>query len=288
MRAIGIITRLTLREAGRRKVLWGLLILGGLFLALYAIGLLLILPDLHSVSVRNTRGLEQIGGINVVYNFFLMAALYAANFLIVMIAVLIPIDTLAGEINSGTLQAVAVKPLRRREIVLGKWLGFVILLGLCTVLMIGGVLLVTWLTAGYVPPNPTSGPILMFLEALVFLSVSLLGGTRLSTLANGVLGFGLFGLAFIGAFVSQIGGIMEQLGNTGAETAIQIGKVASLIMPSEVLWRRALSDMAEGMNPIKMMTFGASVPDPGVVGYALFYAAVLLLLAVVSFQRRDL
>ncbi len=285
MKAIGILARLTLREASRRKVLWGLLILGGLFLALYAVGLLLIIPEIPKSS---PRGLQQIGGVNAVYNFFLMAALYAANFLIVMISVLIPIDTLAGEINSGTIQAVAVKPLRRREIVVGKWLGFVILLGLCTLLMIGGVLIITRLVADYVPPNPTSGLVLMYLEALVFLSVSLLGGTRLSTLANGVLGFGLFGLAFIGAFVSQIGGIMQQLGSTGAETAIKLGTLSSLIMPSEVLWRRALADMAEGMNPIKLMTFGASTPDRGVVWYALGYAAVLLLLAIASFQRRDL
>lgn len=286
MKAIGVIARLTLREAARRKVLWGLLILGILFLALYALGLVLVQPELRRLP--NTRGLQQIGGVNAVYNFFVMAALYAANFLTVMIAVLIPIDTLAGEINSGTIQAVAVKPLRRQAIVLGKWLGFVVLLGSCTLVMIGGVLIITWLVTGYVPPNPASGPVMMFLEALVFLSVSLLGGTRLSTLANGVVGFGLFGLAFVGAFVEQIGGIMQQLGNVGGETATRIGHVVALLMPSETLWRRALADMSEGMNPIKLMTFGASTPDRGVVPYALIYAAALLLLAAVSFQRRDL
>jgi ABC-type transport system involved in multi-copper enzyme maturation permease subunit len=218
-----------------------------------------------------------------------MMALYAANFLTVMIAVLISIDTLAGEINSGTIQAVAVKPLQRREIVLGKWLGFAILLGGCSLFLIGGVLLITLLVTGYMPPNPLSGLILMFLEALVFLSVSLLGGTRLSTLANGVIGFGLFGLAFIGAFIEQIGGVMQQFGNAGGETAATIGKIAALLMPSEILWRRAVADMAEGLvNPVKMMTLGSSTPDQGVVWYALFYAAVLLGLAILSFQRRDL
>jgi ABC-type transport system involved in multi-copper enzyme maturation permease subunit len=154
--------------------------------------------------------------------------------------------------------------------------------------MIGGVLLLTWLTAGYVPPNPASGPLSMFLEALVFLSVSLLGGTRLSTLANGVVGFALFGLAFIGAFVEQIGGFIQQFGNTGGETATQIGRAVSILMPSEVLWRRALADMSEGINPIRAMTVGASTPDQGVMLYALIYAAVLLGLAILSFQRRDL
>ena len=288
MNSIAIITRLTLREAARRKVLWGLLILGILFLALYLAGMSLIASEVRQ-SAFQERALQRIGGVNAIYNSFAMMALYAANFLTVMIAVLISIDTLAGEIGSGTIQSIAVKPLRRREIVLGKWLGFAILLGACALFLIGGVLLITLLVTGYLPPNPASGLILMFLEALVFLSVSLLGGTRLSTLANGVVGFGLFGMAFIGAFIEQIGGVMQQFGNTGGEAATTIGKIVALLMPSETLWRRAVADMAEGLvNPVKMMTLGSSTPDQGVVWYALLYAAVLLGLAILSFQRRDL
>jgi ABC-type transport system involved in multi-copper enzyme maturation permease subunit len=248
----------------------------------------LIMGEMRESPVQ-ARALQRIGGVNAIYNSFAMMALYAANFLTVMIAVLISIDTLSGEIGSGTIQSVAVKPLRRREIVLGKWLGFAVLLGACSLFLVGGVLLITLLTTGYLPPNPLSGLILMFLEAMVFLSVSLLGGTRLSTLANGVIGFGLFGLAFIGAFIEQIGGVMQQFGNTGGETAATIGKIVALIMPSETLWRRAVADMAEGLvNPVKMMTLGSSTPDQGVVLYALLYAAVLLGLAILSFQRRDL
>jgi ABC-type transport system involved in multi-copper enzyme maturation permease subunit len=288
MNAIVIIMRLTLREAARRKVLWGLIILGVLFLALYWLGMSLIMGEMRESPVQ-ARALQRIGGVNAIYNSFAMMALYAANFLTVMIAVLISIDTLSGEIGSGTIQSVAVKPLRRREIVLGKWLGFAILLGACSLFLIGGVLLITLLVTGYLPPNPASGLILMFLEALVFLSVSLLGGTRLSTLANGVIGFGLFGLAFIGAFIEQIGGVMQQFGNASGETAANIGKIVALVMPSETLWRRAVADMAEGtVNPVRMMTLGSSTPDQGVVGYALLYAAVLLGLAILSFQRRDL
>jgi Cu-processing system permease protein len=259
-----------------------------LFLALYLLGMSLIVSEVRQAGFQD-QALRRIGGINALYNSFAMMALYAANFLTIMIAVLIPIDTLAGEINSGTIQSVAVKPLRRREIVLGKWLGFAILLGACSLFLIGGVLLITWLVTGYMPPRPTSGLLLMFMEALVFLSVSLLGGTRLSTLANGVVGFGLFGMAFIGAFIEQIGGVMQQFGNTSGETAATIGKIAALVMPSEILWRRAVADMAEGsVNPIKLMTLGSSTPDRGVVLYALLYAAALLGLAIVSFQRRDL
>ena len=57
----------------------------------------------------------------------------------------------------------------------------------------------------------------MMLEALVFLSISFLGGTRLSTLANGVLGFGLFIVAFVGGFIGAFGTLI------GSNAAIKIG-----------------------------------------------------------------
>jgi Cu-processing system permease protein len=277
--AIGIILRLTLREASRRKVLRGLLILSAVFLVLYTLGLAFVQSE---VAASRELVPARIGGVSTVYNFLLMAGLYAANFLIVMLAVLISVDTVAGEISSGTIQAIAVKPLARRDILIGKWLGFVVLLGMCVLLLVGGVMAVTKVITGYSAPNALSGLGLMYLEALVLLSVSLLGGTRLSTLANGVLGFGLFGLAFIGAWIGQIG---EYINSPAAQ---HIGRATALLMPTEALWRRAMGEMAEGLNPFKFM-FGSATPiDSGVGGYALIFSAVMVGLAVWSFQRRDL
>ncbi|MFN8597313.1 MAG: ABC transporter permease [Anaerolineae bacterium] len=281
---MAVIIRLTLREAARRKVLWGLLILSGIFLALYALGWIFVRQGILEYGPPPSRA----GDLKVFYNFLMMAGLYTANFLIVMLAVLISVDTLAGEIGSGTIQSIAVKPMSRRAILLGKWLGFAILLGLCTLLLAGGVMLITLIVSGYVPPNPFSGTVLMYVEALLFLSATFLGGTRLSTLANGVLGFGLFGLAFIGGFIEQIGGFAQQMGLNSSDTATQIGKITSLLMPSQALWRRALADMAEGLNPIRVMTVGATTPDNGILLYAAVYIAVLLSIAMWSFQRRDL
>jgi ABC-type transport system involved in multi-copper enzyme maturation permease subunit len=50
------------------------------------------------------------------------------NFLIVMITVLTSVGAVAGEISSQTIHALASKPIRRWEIVLGKWLGLGIML----------------------------------------------------------------------------------------------------------------------------------------------------------------
>ncbi len=56
-------------------------------------------------------------------NFFLLAGMYGIAFLGVALALLISVDTLAGEITSGTIQTLVTKPLRRWEVVCGKWLG---------------------------------------------------------------------------------------------------------------------------------------------------------------------
>ena len=97
----------------------------------------------------------------------------------------------------------------------------------------------------------------------------------------------LYGLAFIGSWVEQIGSVFE------SEAAVRVGIVTSLIMPVETIWRRAahlMQPSVAGLDIDNFMTpFGAiSVPSPAMVGYAIAYAIVALLLAMRAFSRRDL
>src|SRR2546423_7069441 len=115
--SVGVIAGLTFQEAARRKVLWAGLLLGLAFLMLYGLGLyLLISGDPGKFSGVNPLLRNQA------INLPLMVALYAVNFLTVMMTVLTSIDTLAGEISSGTIQALTTKPIKSWEILLGKWL----------------------------------------------------------------------------------------------------------------------------------------------------------------------
>jgi len=214
-----------------------------------------------------------------------MAGLYVVNFLVVMMTVLTSVDTLAGEIASGTIQAVVAKPLRRSEIVLGKWLGFATMLVLYVALMAGGVAAVTAAVTGFVVPGLARGLGLMALEGLALLSVSILGGSLLSTLANGVLAFGLYGLAFVGGWIEQIGSLLRN------EAAVNIGIMSSLLIPSEALWKRAAFEMQSPLvRDLGSMTpfSAASVPNERMILYAVVYIAVMLALALRQFSRRDL
>jgi Cu-processing system permease protein len=274
-----VIARLTFREASRRWILLVALLLGLLFLLVYGIGFYEIRKEILLHADRAAR-LPQAE----MYNFILMAGLYAVNFLTVIMTVLTSVDTLSGEIASGTIHTLVSKPLQRWEVVLGKWLGFAGMLLLYLLLMAGGVMGVVYALSGYSAPNALRGLLLMACNVLLLLSVSLLGGSIFSTLANGALVFGLYGVAFMGGWIEQFGSLVSN------QTAINIGVICSLILPSESLWRRAAYEMqsplvaAFGVSPFS----SSSVPSPLMVGYAILYAILALSFAIRHFSRRDL
>jgi len=271
-----VIAKLTFQEASRRWVLWVALLLGLLFLFVYGFGFREILNDLsQSAGILERSELT---------SFILLAGLYAVSFLTLIMTVLTSVDTLSGEIASGTIHTLVSKPLRRWEIVLGKWLGFSGMLTLYLLLMAGGVLLIVYMLSGYTPPNVWVGLGLMWLNINLILSVSLFGGAVLSTLSNGVLVFGLYGVAFIGGWIEQIGGFLKN------PTAINIGIVSSLILPSEALWKRAVYEMQSPLvGAIGITPFSSpSTPSLLMIAYAVIYLLVMIWLAMRQFAQRDL
>ncbi len=274
-----VIARLTFREAGRRKILLAALVLGLIYLAIYGVGFYYI--DQETTRSQFGPGLLEL---NQIRNFLFMAGLYVVNFLTVMMAVLTSVDTLSGEIASGTIHTLVSKPVQRWEIVFGKWLGFTCMLTLYLLLMAGGTIVIVYFISGYVAPNVLRGLGLLWMNAVLLLGVSLAGGALLSTLANGVLVFGLFGIAFVGGWIEQIGSFIQN------QTAVNVGIISSLIIPSEALWKRAAFEMqspivaALGFSPFT----AASMPSTLMVLYGIVYAILALLLAVSLFNRRDL
>jgi ABC-type transport system involved in multi-copper enzyme maturation permease subunit len=274
-----IIACLTFREASQRKILWAALLLGVLFLVVYGLGLHFMQADIQDPRNRVSPMAQR-----EIYNFLLMAGMYAVNFLTIAMSVLTSIGTLSSEVASGTIQTLATKPVRRLEILLGKWLGFVVMLSLYLILMAGGTMVVVYTITGYTAPNALRGLALLWMNAMLLLSVSLFGGSFMSTLANGVLAFGLYGVAFVGGWVEQIGSFLNN------QVAVNIGILSSLIIPSEALWKRAAYEMqsplvgAMGFSPFS----SASTPSGLMVAYAGLYIIAMLGLAIRLFNQRDL
>src|SRR5215470_13424564 len=161
MRNLLTIAQLTLHEAMRRRVLTAALICGAGFLVLFAIGFHFVVRDLNGQHAMTL--IERRGTINILT----LAGLFASNFLMVMTAVLLPVDTLSGEIGSGVIQTLAAKPVRRGEIVIGKWPGHALVLTLYFAILAGGVLVIVRFIGHFTPPRIGSGLPLMWLEGLV-------------------------------------------------------------------------------------------------------------------------
>lgn len=274
---LSTIIRLTIRETQRRRILWVGALMGLGFLLIFGLGFHFIYLDISRSMLPSE--------LEFPFLFLSLAGLYATNFLVLMVAILISVATISGEIETHTIESMLTKPIRRWEIIIGKWLGFALIILVYVLLLPGGVLLIVYLRSGFVLHNVGLGLVLIYLQGLVGLSVSMAGGTRLSTLANGALAFMLFGLAFIGGWVEQIGAILRN------ETAVDLGIVSSLIMPTEILWRKAAAifepDLVGGFEFAGPFSV-ASQPSTFMVFYAVLYVGGMMLLALWLFSRRDL
>ncbi|MBI3965243.1 MAG: ABC transporter permease subunit [Chloroflexi bacterium] len=276
-----VVARLTVGEAARRRMLLAALLLSAVFLVVYALGLHYGLRDFEVRAARRPVS-EQF------MTFFIgqtvLAGLYVVSFLAGLIAIFMSVGTISGEIDAGTLHTLVAKPLRRWEIVIGKWLGYLALLFCYTAIMAFGVLVIAYVRSGYWPPATLPGLGSLLLGPVLLLSLSLAGSTILPTLANGVVAFSLYGVALIGGFVEQIGSLAEN------RTMENIGVAASLVIPSDSLWKLAahLLQPPRGLVGIPSPFAPASPPSTLLVGYALLYIGFALATAVAVFSKRDL
>jgi len=276
IRTVMLMAGITFREAARRRILWIAAIAGLAFLALFGAGLHAMLrsmsPTLPAVSRHEGVGM------------MLMMSFYGGSLMTSLMAALTSCDTLSGEIASGTIHAIATKPVRRWALVLGKWAGFVVLLGAYILFIEGGSILISWTESRYLPPHAVSVLGLIWLQAILMLGMTMASSTRLSALTSGACTVGLYGLAFIGGWIEQFGALRH------VRACVDLGIVASLVMPSDALWRRAAWRMqppllgAIGVGPFS----SATVPSLIMILYAGIYALAALLLAQVLFERRDL
>jgi Cu-processing system permease protein len=270
------IAHLTLFEARRRRIFVAAALCGLVFLVVYTTGLFFV-----DREVSNEPFIAQRGTLVI----FSMFGMFAVNFLSVLFAILLPIDALSGEIDSGVIQTIAAKPVGRADVVLGKWLGHaVIVMGYLVALSAGVVVALRVMTAYEVPNLHIVLP-LMMLEAALLVSVSIAGGTRLSTVTNGVVGVGFYGLAFIGGWVEQIGAFAS------LDSAQTIGIAVSLVSPADAVWRVALYELQPAivrsvspMGPFEM----ASVPSGLMIWWAAGFTLLTIAFAVRSFKRRPL
>jgi ABC-type transport system involved in multi-copper enzyme maturation permease subunit len=268
---------ITIREAARKRILWTALLAGAGFLGLFAIAIHVQEQDLSARAVTPFIRYQVLSAM-------LMVALYVVDLLAVVMSILTSVDTIAGEISTGTIHAIATKPIARWQVLIGKWLGFAGMITAFVALVFGGTIGIAWLMGAVAPQNALAGGLLVLLECLLALTITMAFGTWFSTITSGVLALALYGLAFMGGWLEQMSGF------TDSAQLARVGVLTSLIMPSEAIWRRAEFDMQSplaGALPFSPFT-NVSIPSHTMIGYAIVYLLIALLLALYRFQQRDL
>lgn len=278
-----VIASLTFRETLRRKALLGAVILTLGFLALYGIGSHFAFQDLsRSPRITADVRLFAVGEL-------LLAGLFGVANIGSLLAIFVAAGTIATEVEEGTLHSIAPRPLYRWEIVLGKWLGFALMVTIYVVVTGLATALLVYSQTGYLSPQLGQGLILMAMKALLLLSVSILLSTFLPALTTGIIAFILYAVSNIGSMVEQFGFLMSN------QTLINIGIVTSLLIPSDALWKMAAAALQPSVSSSLLNTLRAAGPfsvlnPPSVwMGfYAVLYLLAALFAALVVFERRDL
>ncbi len=275
------IIQLTLKEIMNKRILHMGIIMTLLYLLLYGVALH------YSAKNMVMDGMEAWYTQLIGYQ-MLTLGWYISTFLCGALAILIGAGSLSSEIESGTILGLASKPVSRRAIVGGKFLAYTMVTALYSAVLVGAIALLTKYYFG-LQLNPIallSGIALFMLFPVLLLALAHLGSARFSTMATGVVTFMLFTLAIIGGFIEQIGAMMENV------SLVNVGVVASLLLPSDAIYRLAVDVAAGPMGQSSIASFGpfgtASTPSTVMLVYALLYIMVMLLLALRAFQKRDL
>jgi Cu-processing system permease protein len=297
-RQILTLAAFTWKEGVRRRMVIVGLILTLAFVVLYALGGYFAFRHQNSLGIDQAPG--AVGGLvpagtdmtalmrQVAAYEMLSLGIFMASILTVTMLVFSSSGMISGDAENGTLQTIVTRPLARYQLLLGRYLGFASIflayLMLVTALLIG----LTWAFSGYAPPDPVQAVCLIALQGLILLALSAVGTTLLPPLATGILVFMAYGLAFIAGVVHQIGTLLAN------HTAELIGTVVAFLVPSDLLFRGGLHDLAPVIpGPLSTIIqtgpFGTPSPvTPGMLLYCLGYLVVALTVSCWLFARKDL
>ncbi len=282
MRQVLTIARLTILEASRRKLLLALGVLTVVVIVLTSWGFSR-LPTMRKVTPAEVRLAASQLTILVAFMFSGVLALGST---------LVAAPSIASDIESGIALAILPRPIRRSQVLMGKWLGLALLVTLYAAGSGLLELLGIWLGTNYLPPNPVASIALVAAEGIILMTLAVLLSTRLAPMTGGVIALVLFFVAWIGGIALAIGIAFDN------ETIKNIGIGSRLLIPTDGLWHGAIfylepSDFiaaaraagrARAGNP-----FFVDAPLPGIyLAWVVGWLAAVVGLANWSFAKRDL
>ena len=254
------------RESVRDKVLYSLVAFAILLIAAsYLLGQLTAGQD---VKIIKDLGLAAIATIGL------------------LIAVFIGVGLVWKEVEKRSIYSLLAKPVTRRDVVLGKYVGLVFTLAVNVAVMTAAFYTVLAIMGRAASPEaargwaaPATDPrlliaiLLIFVELLLVTAIALFFSTFSTPILSAALTFGLF---VAGHFSTDLRNF-DQVVNSPA--AVRLARGLYWVLPNLAQFD-VKSQVVHGQPvPIGYMALTAA--------YAAFYTAMLLTMAVLIFSRRD-
>ena len=277
---------LTVRELFRRRVIYVLAALTILSVVLVGWGL----DRLVDLARQNEQPEFNIQ-IGVSQVLILIAFMF--SFVLAMTAAFVGAPAVGGDLESGVAYAILARPLRRAEVIVGRWLGSAVVVVAYTIasglLAIGVTVLVT----GYGPPDPLLAVAFLSGEVLVLLTLTLALGSVMPGIAAGAIAVVGFGLGWMAGVMA---GVAEALGVEGLRA---VAEASRWILPTDGLWRGAIYGLepplvvliAAGRAPVIANAnpfYATEPPALTFVIWSIVWMALVLGAATWWFERRDL
>ena len=278
-----IVARYALQEAVRRRVILVVLFLTVCFLALYGLGCAVTFHQLDSVATGPQVDDRVLAGSTL-----LGLSMFTILFLGAVLAVFLTLGAVRGDAERGLLQPLVVRPLGRTSLLLGRFAGAGSVCALYVAVVYGAAVLITGITGDWWPDRGVSAGLGLVRAVIVIAAISLLGSIFLSSTANGIAVFMLFGAGLAAGLLGQIGDALA------VDTLKNVAKVSSWVLPFEALYQSGLHGLTADTGGItgvivKLGPFGGAQKAGGWLW--LWTAAYLALIAAgarAAFARRDL
>jgi ABC-type transport system involved in multi-copper enzyme maturation permease subunit len=282
-----VFARLTIQEASRRRLLLALVILTLLVVGFSAWGFNKI-----TTVTRSDGSLLPADQVKLISSQLLIVVVFMYSGVLALSAAVVAGPLISSEVESGMLLSMLARPVRRSEVVIGKWLGLAVLVAIYAA---GSAFLeltaVDWAT-GYVPPHPIELVIYVAADGLALLSLGLLLSTRLSGITGGV-------IALVAWLMAWIAGVVGDIGTGLQNEALQnVGTVSHLLLPTDGLWRGAIYAMEPDIVLAGLRAAGTagranpfSAVDPpttAFLAWVLVWFGLMLGLSIWSFRTREI
>jgi ABC-2 type transport system permease protein len=279
------IARLTILEAVRRRIVLVLAVLTVASVVLTTAGVERL------ISLARADGTNELA-IQVGVSQILILVAFMFSFVLAMTAAFLGAPAIAADLDSGVLAAILARPIRRGEVVLGRWLGLAVVVAGYTAA--SGLLEIAAVDAvsGSAPPHPLFAVVFLTGQAIVLLTLAVALGTRLAAIASGAVCVVGFGLGWMAGVFAGIGVVFD------VGPLVSAAEATRWILPSDGLWRGTiwaleptiLAQAAENrIGPTAQANpFFASAPPPVAFDlWAAIWVVCVLALAVWSLSRRD-